>query len=361
MRSTKTSFASLVIVGGLVMVGPLLSGCSAEDTISVANKPKAGSGGSSGTSSSGAAGMMVGSGSGGGGASVTSGAGGMIVGAGGNPNTSAGGAAGTVDTTPDAAGGAGGSGGTSVMDAATEMAPVVTCANPTMCIKAALVHRYSFNGTGTSAMDTVGTSHGTVMNGMLSGNGDVVLGTGTPAVYVDLPNGIISSLTNATVEAWVNWSGGNGWQRLFDFGNSDAGVENVTGSASTTFYLTPQAGGPTAMLAAYKRSDQTYAMETRAVSQLNTGLATATVSHVAVVVDQAHMLMTLYRNGMPDGSVLFTDSLGMLQDINNWIGRSQYTSDPPFAGTLTEFRIYNAALAPDVIQASYTAGPNATF
>jgi hypothetical protein len=355
MHFTKTSFVPLVLAGCVAM----MSACSAEDTVSVA-KPKTGAGGSADTGSSGAAGTIVGTGtgSGGGGASVTSGGGGTIVATGaGGDNASAGGAAGTVVTMPDDAA-AGGSGS---MDAATEMAPVITCANPTMCLKAALVHRYSFNGTGTSAMDTVGTAHGTVMNGQLSGNGDVVLGTGTPAVYVDLPNGIISALTDATVEAWVTWSGGNGWQRLFDFGNSDGGGENATGSASTTFYLTPQAGGPTAMLAAFKRADQTYDVETRAVSQQNIGLATGAVSHVAVVVDHAHTLMTLYRNGMPDGSVLWSDSLSILQDINNWIGRSQYTSDPPFAGTVTEFRIYNAALAPDVIQASFTAGPNATF
>jgi hypothetical protein len=350
-----SSFIRFAWIGCLSM-GVLASACSAEDTISVA-KPKTGAGGSGGSGGSGVAGMTEGSG-GSGGMSVTSGAGGMVVAAGGNPNSSTGGAAGTDSTMMDASS----AGGSAVaMDAAIEMAPVVTCTDTTKCLKDALVHRYSFAGTGTAAMDTVGTAHGTVMNGQLSGNGDVVLGTGTPAVYVDLPNGIISALTNATVEAWVTWSGGNGWQRLFDFGNSTGGGENTTGSAATTFYLTPQAGGPVALLAAFKRADQDYSVETRAVSQLNTGLATGTVSHVAVVVDQAHMLMTLYRNGMPDGSVLFTDSLSLLQDINNWLGRSQYTSDPPFAGTLTEFRIYNAALAPDVIQASFTAGPNATF
>jgi hypothetical protein len=158
----------------------------------------------------------------------------------------------------------------------------------------------------------------------------------------------------------VTWNGGLGWQRLYDFGNS-GGAENTVGSAATTLYLTPQAGGPNALVAAFKRADQTYDMETRAVSLQNVGLATAAVSHVAVVIDQAHMLITLYRNGMPDGSVLWTDSLSLLSDINNWLGRSQYGGDPPFNGTLHEFRIYNAALAPDVIQASFTAGPTATF
>ena len=71
--------------------------------------------------------------------------------------------------------------------------------------------------------------------------------------------------------------------------------------------------------------------------------------------------MTLYRNGVLDGAIPFTDSLSLLNDVNNWLGRSQYAGDPPFTGTLHEFRIYNAALSADVVQASSTAGPNATF
>jgi Concanavalin A-like lectin/glucanases superfamily len=250
-----------------------------------------------------------------------------------------------------------------MMDAASEMAPELSCPNAMMCLKMALVHRYSFDGTGTAVTDTVGTAHGTVMNGTLSGNGDVVLTGTAPAAsapYVDLPNGIINQLTSATLEAWVTWTGGGGWQRLFDFGNS-GGAENTQGSASTTFYLTPQAGGPNALLAAFKRADQTFDVETRAVSLQMVGLATGAPSHVAVVIDPAHTLMTLYRNGAPDGSVLFADSLSLLSDVNNWLGRSQYGSDPAFAGTLQEFRIYNAALPPDVILASFTAGPTATF
>jgi hypothetical protein len=229
-----------------------------------------------------------------------------------------------------------------------------------MCLKMTMVHRYSFDGTGTMANDTVGTAHGTVMNGSLSGTGDVVLAAGTPAPYVDLPNGIINKLTSATLEAWVTWTGGVGWQRLFDFGNSK-GAENTTGDASTTFYLTPQAGGPVALLAAFKRADQTFDVETRAVSIQMVGLATGAMSHVAVVVDPAHMLMTLYRNGAPDGTALFVDQLSVLSDVNNWLGRSQYGGDPAFAGTLHEFRIYDAALPPDVIMASFTAGPTAAF
>jgi hypothetical protein len=38
--------------------------------------------------------------------------------------------------------------------------------------------------------------------------------------YVDLRNGIISVLTDATIEGWVEWDGNSAWQRIFDFGDA---------------------------------------------------------------------------------------------------------------------------------------------
>ena len=67
---------------------------------------------------------------------------------------------------------------------------------------------------------SVGTAHGTVVNTQLSGNGSVTLTGATGSQYVGLPSGIVSQLTNATLEVWVTWNGGGGWQRIFDFGDS---------------------------------------------------------------------------------------------------------------------------------------------
>jgi hypothetical protein len=56
---------------------------------------------------------------------------------------------------------------------------------------------------------------------------------------VDLPNGIISSLTNVSLETWVKWNGGSQWQRLFDFG-SNSGGENAQGTGQTYLAFTPR-------------------------------------------------------------------------------------------------------------------------
>jgi hypothetical protein len=236
------------------------------------------------------------------------------------------------------------------------------CQNPAACatLKAALVHRYSFNGVGTAATDSVGTAHGTIVNTELHGNGDLALAGGTTDQYVDLPNGIVKSLGNATFEAWVTWmSGCGGWERVFDFGDSDKG-ENVRNFATTTLYLTPKSdNGRDVMFGAFKRADQAALNETRASS--NYPLETGVVVHIVLVVDHVANLMTLYHNGAFEGSVAFPDSLTVLNDINNWLGRSQYVADPSFTGTLHEFRIYNAALTATEVQTSFLAGTDPAF
>ena len=45
-------------------------------------------------------------------------------------------------------------------------------------------------------------------------------------------------------------------------------------------------------------------------------------------------------------------------DLNDWIGRSQWTSDHTFNGTVDEFRIYGKALSECAMRAVYSAGPN---
>ncbi|MEZ5565447.1 MAG: thrombospondin type 3 repeat-containing protein [Gammaproteobacteria bacterium] len=43
----------------------------------------------------------------------------------------------------------------------------------------------------------------------------------------------------------------------------------------------------------------------------------------------------------------------------NYLGRSTFVADPYFSGSIAEFRIYDHALSPDGIFASYRNGPDA--
>ncbi len=249
-----------------------------------------------------------------------------------------------------------------VLDASrpVDAAPDTGCPTPTACaLRAALVHRYMFDGTGATATDSVGTAHGTIINTTLTATGSLVLAGGVTDQYVDLPNHIVNQLTNATFEVWLTWSGGGNWQRIFDFGNSDSTTENVQGVGSTTLHMTPLADGAHVLRFAFKRADQMVAQETDLEATMP--LASGVVVHVAGVVDDANNMMYLYRDGVAQGSKAFTDSLSLLNDINNWLGRSQYASDPELGGALHEFRIYNAALSAAQIQASFAAGQNPAY
>jgi hypothetical protein len=218
---------------------------------------------------------------------------------------------------------------------------------------AALVHRYSFDGTGQEIVDSVGSAHGMVVNAELSGSGTVMLAGGTSDQYVDLPNGIFSSLASATLEVWVTWDGGDEWQRVLDFGAS-TGEEGTQNESAGCLTLIP--AGPTNLRTSY------HAASTDASFIVGDApLPTGTMSHLAVVLDRVASLFYLYRDGVEVGQATLPGPPSLINDINNWLGRSQYSQDPDFNGTYHEFRIYDVALSASDIRASFEAGPDAAM
>ncbi|MEP7052976.1 MAG: LamG domain-containing protein [Pseudomonadota bacterium] len=220
-----------------------------------------------------------------------------------------------------------------------------------------LAHRYQFDGSGTVATDSIAGANGagTIVGAQLSGTGSVVLLGASSEQYVSLPRNLISALgDSATFEAWVTWPGtGGDWQRIFDFGVSDAGAGQI-GKAAGSVFLTPRASG-SGFRGAITPSD--FSEET--VAGIDTALPTSVLTHVALVVDGAGGKLSLYRDGVVQGtgaSIPPWVRLGLLNDANNWLGRSQYQGDEGFAGTLHEFRIYSRALTANEINASFTAG-----
>lgn len=216
---------------------------------------------------------------------------------------------------------------------------------------AALVHRYSFDGTGTAVVDSVGVAHGSVQQAQLTGTGAVNLsGDGD---YVDLPNGIVSALSSGTFEVWLEWAGGDDWQRIFDFGISDEGEEGP-GSGEEYISLIPSADSQALRLVF--RSD----LDGSEVQlDADVALPEAVESHVAVVVDGEAGTMALFLNGELLGSEAIPADLSAIDDVNNWLGLSQFDEDPSLEGSLLEFRIYAAALTPGQIELSFERGADA--
>lgn len=310
----------------------------------------AGSGGMGGTTTAGTS-------SGGGGAGGTAGSGGS-----GGSAAGSGGAGGTAvkdDCPNDPAKTAPGTCGCGFPDADT--AQLASCTG----LENALVHRYDFEGTGTVVTDRVGTSHGSVKGGasvsQVDGKGAVELAGGAAGSYVDLPNGVLSALTNATLEAWVTWGGGNAWQRIFDFGDStNATPEDNPANGKSYLFLTPatDTGAGGVMRAVYSLTGGAAAAETR----LDASTAMAQVlTHVALVVDSTGGKLILYMDGKSVGEQTYAGDLGSINDVNCWLGRSQYNADPEMTGIFHDFRIYKAALSPLQIATSFAGGADPAF
>ena len=174
--------------------------------------------------------------------------------------------------------------------------------------------------------------------------GAIRLGNPEPNQYVDLPDGIVSSVDDATFATWVNWNGGQTWSRIFDFG---------TGTG-TNMFLTPNAGGATGLRFAITTGGSGGEQQVNASQELPTGW-----QHVAVTLEGT--TGTIWLNGQPIATssniALNPSSLG--NTTNNWIGRSQY-ADPLLQAGVDEFQIYDRALTQADIQSLSTSPGGST-
>jgi hypothetical protein len=226
-------------------------------------------------------------------------------------------------------------------------------ANLPLCLR----HRYSFSGAGTVASDSAGTDDGTIVNTTLAGNGTLVLAGGVTEQYVNLPANIISRLgASATIETWVNWTGaGAPWQRIFDFGSSElpAGQQ---GTGVTYLFVAPSTASTTHLRAAFTTAGPAQERTANGPTSLPFGAP----SHIALVIDGPAQTLTLYQNGAQvDVPIPTLDTtLALLNDVNNWIGRSQFAADEEFQGVVDEVRIYSAARSAQQIAAEFSAGPD---
>jgi len=227
-------------------------------------------------------------------------------------------------------------------------------------LRAALRNLYTFDGAGTQIIDSASGMNGTLrhtvsttppadleglqVDGQLDFDG---LGS-----YVELPGGMISSLGSATFEVWLTWGGGDYWARIFDFGSND-------GAGRTYLFLTPWNSLTDTLRVAYSVAGNAAETTADAAAALPIGDGTGAPEHVAVVIDDSAGAMRLYLGGVEVSSVPLASDLGAIEDVNSWLGRSNFVVDPALLGTMFEFRIYNQALSAAQISTSFQAGPGA--
>jgi Concanavalin A-like lectin/glucanases superfamily len=246
-----------------------------------------------------------------------------------------------------------------VVDAVREPTPLKQPV-PVSPLESSLIHRYSFNGEGAVALDSKGAAHGEILGASLAGTGSLALAGSKTREYVNLPNGIVSGLSDATFEAWLTWDGGGAWQRIFDFGNSTKGEDTADAGSSYLFLTTNAATDSTRGL----NSGLRVAYSQNGVGDEDVCFGTqpfpnGVPGHVAVVVDSTAETFALYQDGLPISECPLTRPLSAIDDVNNWLGHSNFSADVDLAARYAEFRIYSAALSARQISDSFKAGPDA--
>lgn len=179
------------------------------------------------------------------------------------------------------------------------------------------------------------TDTGTFGDGPTGYGQALVIDTADANSYANLEIGsLIESLSDSTITMWVNWAGeGSQWCRIFDFGTS----------TSNYIFLTPY-GGSSDLRVAIRTNDVGEQIIARA------GILSAGWHSVALTMDSAAKTMALYIDGE---MVASGETQLMLQDLGNtnlnYLGKSQYSSDPLLPGSIDEFRIYDRVLSGEEI------------
>jgi hypothetical protein len=200
-------------------------------------------------------------------------------------------------------------------------------------------------------------------SGATVGGGLVLLpgGSSATAPYIDLPNGLISNrASGVTIEGWALVNGSQNWSRLFDFGSGTAGellAPGGTASAQKYLYLSAQYNN--------NMTSRRLAIQDgrgEAVVDFTVPYQAGELFHFAVAYErrgEAGGTLRCYRNGVLVASSDTANRLTAIDDVNNWLGRSQWTQDNNLNGGFSEFRIWDGAYSDAQAVANAAAGPDA--
>jgi autotransporter-associated beta strand protein len=196
------------------------------------------------------------------------------------------------------------------------------------------------------------------------------------SAYIDLPNGIISSQTNLTIEVWATPLSAPNWARILDFGRTTEAGDGLGAAGEWTGTPGTAAPGSTTgsdeiLLSAAIGTDLN---QQRFMSGLNGTLSTEDSALATTAGVQHHYAITFtdgagsyttnggrwewYRDGAIVTFLDVSNHLASIEDVNNWLGRSLWSGDSNANNDYTEVRISNVALNQFQVMANYLVGPN---
>ncbi|HEU0039316.1 MAG TPA: LamG-like jellyroll fold domain-containing protein, partial [Verrucomicrobiae bacterium] len=182
-----------------------------------------------------------------------------------------------------------------------------------------MIHRYSFNEPvgSTTVTDSIRGSNGVVRStptGTLpTFDGSQVTLDGVGG-YIDLPNRMLSGLTNVTFEFWTTYASGGTWSRILDFGIAAAGEDTngtlVVGTPASNYVFMCFEPGPRFAITPLSNGNE---------NQVNSGTAVApgSVEHHFVVTYGPARTPSMYLDGNFVGSGNFVTPLSAItNDVN---------------------------------------------
>ena len=223
-----------------------------------------------------------------------------------------------------------------------------------------LLNRWSFDnggvattpGSGGTVVDSVGGQIGTLEGDAYFDGTNVVL-DGTYGTDVELVGGLLTNLTAVSLEGWVNCTVSGGSAHLWEFGDG-----NGTGNEYAR-YVIYQNGNSSSQMELADFGGTTGDPNQELVAA--TGFGGVPV-HVICTYDQVAGVQLIYTNGVLEASRSFPSDQTTLSSVSTdeaALGKSPWYAygDAFTAGTIPEFRIWNAALNPLQVAALDAAGP----
>jgi hypothetical protein len=240
---------------------------------------------------------------------------------------------------------------------------------------AAVVNKYTFNAG--NLVDPVGGANGTLVDNtniatftggtlnLSANNGLSSGGTATAGAFVDLPNLLLNNAVTggtfgqASMEIWFTVQDNRNWAEVYNFGDGPDGVSG-DGGGRNYVALIPQSGVSPSDFRGTTRDSAN--VESPLIGSA-TPLPTNQKQHVVMTFDildpsgGPNGTAKLYLNNGAPITAGISPLLDLVQDNNNWLGRSPWGGDPLFDGSIDEFRIHNTALTAGEVNSSFLAGP----
>ena len=162
--------------------------------------------------------------------------------------------------------------------------------------------------------------------------------------FVNLPGGLVSGSSAATIEFWATFGANGNGASVFNFGN----ITNQAGQNYLSF--SPQNTTGSAQLALTTTGG---ALNLSGPQSLN-NLAV----QVDCIIDPLNGYAAIYTNGILMSSASGTvPSLNSVSSAWSFIGQSLFNTNAWLNATLDEFRIYDGRLSPAQMTADYQLGP----